>query len=664
MQLSDVKGLGKNRLQALQKAAILDVKDLLAYLPIYYDDCTEHIPINQMRVGEACCFQGKILNSPSIRYFGKLSMVNIKVDDGTGILSVVWFNQPWMCNQLSLGMTIRLHGRLTEKNNIISVVNPKIVDKAEIYPRYATIKGIPQKVLVSAIEQCTQEIERYFTDHLPLPLRIKYALMDLSAAIRLSHYPQQMDGLLEAARRISFEKLIHYLLAVRASRGNKQQGIIFSTSDSLVNRFIQALPFNLTQAQSKAIDSVRADLSSGTAMNRLLQGDVGSGKTVVALDAAYQCIVSGYQCALMAPTEMLVHQHMKTAQQLFEPLGIRCGLLLGSMKALQKKKALQTISEGKCQLIIGTHALISSKVQYRRLGLVITDEQHRFGVRQRKELENKAYTRVPHTLVLSATPIPRTVALVLYDDLDISIIDSMPAGRLPVITRIVPDDKREAMYQYIRQQALLGNQAYIVCPRLDDGEDEARSVRELFDELSEGMLQGIQLGLAYGSQKPEEKIEMLNGFAYGKISVLIATTVIEVGIDVPNATIMVIENADRFGLSQLHQLRGRVGRGTKQSWCFLLGRQNERLEVMVESNDGFFIAQKDFELRGPGDLLGSRQHGFSDIMSEGYDVRLIEQAKECTELLASDISYRDSFNILTKQAIERYQSAIESTAFN
>jgi ATP-dependent DNA helicase RecG len=457
---------------------------------------------------------------------------------------------------------------------------------------------------------------------------------------------------------------LSYLLAVKAARGDKQKGIVFRISEEEKNTFIQGLPFALTQAQKEAIQSIRTDLLSGTAMNRLVQGDVGSGKTVVALDAAYQCALSGYQSALMAPTEMLAHQHKKTAEKLLSPLDIRCGLLLGSMKAAQKREAMEKILSGEWQLVIGTHALISSNVQYKQLGLVITDEQHRFGVRQRKDLENKADTLAPHTLVLSATPIPRTVALVLYDDLDISIIDSMPAGRLPVITRIVPDDKRQSMYQYIREQALLGNQAYIVCPRLDDGQDDATSVKELYDELSEGALKGISLGIAYGSQKPDEKIKTLTDFASGKTSVLIATTVVEVGIDVSNATIMVIEDADRFGLSQLHQLRGRVGRGRKQSWCFLLGKPNERLNAMVESNDGFFIAQKDFEMRGPGDLLGSRQSGFGDIVTQGYDIRLIEQAKECTELLAQSKSYQDSYSILTRQAVEQYQSVIETTAFN
>lgn len=437
--------------------------------------------------------------------------------------------------------------------------------------------------------------------------------------------------------------------------------------DSLIDRFWRQTGFDPTRAQRKVLDEVLKDMGSGRAMRRLIQGDVGSGKTAVAFGAVCVAAQSGYQAALMVPTEILAHQHFESARKLLEPLGIASGLLLGGMGAAERKEALQHICLGDWQLVIGTHALFSQGVDYANLGLVITDEQHRFGVRQRQKLSLKAQgEQAAHVLVMSATPIPRTLALILYGDLDVSILDEMPPGRLPVKTRIVPEEKRSQMYDFIRCKAQGGEQSYLVCPLVEESEQvEAKDAQAMYEQLRRGPLKGLRLGLTYGSQSSQEKEAVISGFSAGQIDVLVATTVIEVGVNVPKATTMVIENADRFGLSQLHQLRGRVGRGAQESWCFLLGKSNERLTTLCATHDGFVIAQKDLELRGPGDFLGTRQHG--RILPDAYgvnDVKLIEETRAAVHELTHDKAFAKEETELSARAAQKYARAMAEIALH
>ena len=404
-------------------------------------------------------------------------------------------------------------------------------------------------------------------------------------------------------------------------------------------------------------------------MSRLVQGDVGCGKTALAFGAIAMTCACGYQAAMMAPTEILARQHYESAKAMLEPLGIHCGLLIGSMRPKAKREAQEACANGEYQAVFGTHALISEKVAYHRLGLVVTDEQHRFGVMQRSTLQQKGAdgTKAPHVLVMSATPIPRTLALILYGDLDVSIVDELPPGRTPVKTRVVPEEKRAGMYGFLRQEVLKGHQAYVVCPLVEDSEmmEDVRSAQATFDALKNGELSGLRVGLTWGAQPADEKAQVLSEFSAGNLDVLVSTTVIEVGVNVPNASVMVIENAERFGLSQLHQLRGRVGRGSAESWCFLLAAENERLRILSQTNDGFIVAQKDLELRGPGDLMGTRQSGemMADFLLDG-DVRLLDEAAKCMKRLREDPKLTAERQQVEAEALRNYRDKLADIAMN
>ena len=433
--------------------------------------------------------------------------------------------------------------------------------------------------------------------------------------------------------------------------------------------FWKTLPFPPTNAQKRVLDEVAADLCKSRAMSRLIQGDVGCGKTALAFGAIAMVCKAGFQSAMMAPTEILVRQHFESAKAMLEPLGIRCGLLIGSMKAKEKRAAHAACASGEWDVVFGTHALISEGVAYQHLGLVVTDEQHRFGVRQRSILQEKgiANEKAPHVLVMSATPIPRTLALILYGDLDVSVVDELPPGRTPVKTRVVPENKREAMYGFLREEVAKGRQGYVVCPLVEESEmlEDVRSAKETYDDLAHGVLQGLRVGLTWGTQKADDKAAVLSDFAAGKLDVLVSTTVIEVGVNVPNASVMIIENAERYGLSQLHQLRGRVGRGAAESWCFLLAEENDRLRIMTQTNDGFLVAQKDLELRGPGDLMGTRQSG---EMLQGFlldgDVKLLEEAANCMKKLRTETALIAEREAVEAVALRFYGEKLKQVALN
>lgn len=640
MALSELKGLGAARLDTLNKAGIRTMADLLLTLPLRYQDTSTVTPIGQVVPGMDVCVSGFPRANPRLSRFRGLTSVTLRLMDETGGLPVVWYNQPWLEKQIRQEDSLTLYGRADrDKQGRIRLNSPLIVKERGILPVYRALGGIPAKTMREIMRQALTQLEDCCPETLPGDVRAKYHLCERNFALRQAHFPETRENLAIALRRISFESILLYQAAASALRGERARGIVIPSSAEDCRAYWASLPFPPTRAQQRVLSEIAADLSSPHAMGRMVQGDVGCGKTALAFGAMVLSARAGYQSALMAPTEILARQHLESARHMLEPLGISCGLLLGGMKAKERRDALAAIASGQWQCVIGTHALISEGVEYKNLGLVITDEQHRFGVRQRRLLSRKATDDLaPNELVLSATPIPRTLALVLYGDLDLSVVDELPPGRTPVKTRIVPEDKRDGLYDFIRKEASQGRQTYIVCPLVEESEQiDARSAQDTYAELANGALSDLRLGLTFGGQDPAEKEETIRRFSQGELDVLVSTTVIEVGVNVPSATVMVIENADRFGLSQLHQLRGRVGRGAKESWCFLMAAPNERLKTLCETNDGFRIAQKDLELRGPGDFLGTRQHGDTLLpgMALGADVQMLEETTACLKWLRS-----------------------------
>lgn len=664
--LQTLKGLGPKRKEALLKASILTLEDLLNHLPKGYLFAQEPTPIARVTAGEACV-EGLVQAAPTLSYFGGRSMVRARVMDLSGSISLTWFNQPWMAKQLIKGQKVILYGLAQRRQNALNLLNPKIIHDKGIIPQYAPLPGLPGKVFSSFVFQALDKVALSTKESLPDSFLREHRLISRYQAWLSAHQPRNMEDLAQARRRLGFENLLLYQLAIRQAGPQGQAGPKLVNAKATAEDFWTKLPFAPTGAQRNTLSQIAQDMGTGQALRRLVQGDVGSGKTAVAFGAAVCAISNGYQCALMAPTELLARQHHENAQKMLSPFGITCGLLTGSMKAAQRREALEGIADGSWQLVIGTHALISKDVRYHRLGLAITDEQHRFGVRQRQTLADRADHLVPHILALSATPIPRSLALVLYGDLQVSIMDELPPGRTPVKTRIVPQGKRDDLYQYIRAKALEGEQSYLVCPLIEDDEEadqEKQSAVALFHQLSKGPLKGIGMALTYGSQTEAEKEQALGEFYAGTAKVLVSTTVIEVGMDVPNATTMVIEDAENFGLAQLHQLRGRVGRGQKESWCFLLGEANERLSTLAKTNDGFEIAQKDLELRGPGEFLGTRQHGRMLNDFGVNDMKLIEETSACLMDLENNPVNKATYNLLSSLARDRYSHKLDQVGLH
>ncbi len=659
LRLEDLHGLGPKRRQALHDAGITDVEGLMDCLPRGYMNVREARPISTLQEGEHC-LEGRLVDKPGLQYYSGRSIVRATLEDSSGRIRVFWFNQPWMAKQLIKGEKLILFGRVQVYQGKQALVNPKLIREMGIQPLYRPLPGLPGKVFSGFISQVLESGGLWQLETLPEAFRSRHNLCGRAEAWRMAHFPQSENEVDTAKRRLAFENLLLYQIAVRLERPQGQKGPEMKDGGITPDRFWREMPFRPTAAQVKAMDEILRNMRDGTAMRRLVQGDVGSGKTAVAFGAAAYAISSGYQCALMAPTELLARQHYENAVRMLAPFGIKCGLLTGSLQARERREALELIKDGTWGLIVGTHALISQGVNYRRLGLVITDEQHRFGVRQRQTLSDRAGEEwIPHMLALSATPIPRSLALVLYGDLKVSVIDELPPGRQPVKTRIVPESKREDLYLYLKQKAKLGERSYLVCPLVEDSEvSEAKSAVSLYRQLESGPLKGVSLALTYGNQRQEEKEAALSAFYSGRVQVLVSTTVIEVGMDVPEATTMVVEDAEMFGLAQLHQLRGRVGRGKKESWCFLMGESNERLDTMTKTNDGFFIAQKDLELRGPGEFLGTRQHG---RMLDAYgisDIRLIEETGSCLEELGSDAGNGSLYLQLQELAKKKYATRL------
>ncbi len=606
--LGDIKGIGPNRLKALSLSGINTYSDILNYLPRAYRDLTRVTPLCDAGAGAECYMRVSVVSPATEARVNKLLITRCMVSDGTDALYCVWFNQPWLKSGLFVGREMSLYGRVEQKNGRMQITCPSIETENGLIPIYRPINGIPPKTLRQIISSVIDALPDLSEAELPDEIIERFSLCDLATAYRNAHFPPDRDSLARALYRLTFENLLMFQISVGMMRMGARRGEVIKSSPSDLEEYWKTLPFPPTNAQASALSEIAADLNAPSPMARMVQGDVGCGKTAVAFGAIYLACRACFQCAMMTPTEILARQHYESAQKTLAPLGINCGLLVGALTGKQHENAREKLSSGEWACVFGTNALITPQVKYKNLGLVITDEQHRFGVRQRTLLSEKGAQ--PNVLVMSATPIPRTLSLILYGDLDISVIGEMPPGRIPVKTRIVPERKRADMYNFIRAQVKKGFQCYFVCPLVEESEAvDARSAQLLFDDLRDNSLSDLRVKMVHGKMKQSEKDSAIESFRRAETDVLVSTTVIEVGVNVPNATVMVIENAERFGLAQLHQLRGRVGRGGAESWCFLMSDSNSKLKILAETNDGFRIAETDMRLRGPGDMFGTRQSG-------------------------------------------------------
>lgn len=663
---NDVKGVGPARRQTLEAAGLFHPEQLAERLPIGYRDTTQVTPVQALRAGMETAFEGTLAQQARVVRHGSRVYVTSKVQDATGALKCTWFSAPWMAKNLKTGAQMRFYGRITQaKNGTLMTINPMIVTEPCILPVYRPLDKVPGKTMRNLIAAALDAGR--FDDALPETFRSRYHLVPRQFALRQAHFPESQEALAQARRRLAFEELVLFQTHLQGMRVQQAKGVRIDSTPEDVQAFWQALPFAPTKAQQNVLAEIQSDLAKDAPMARLVQGDVGSGKTAIAFGALYLAAKQGYQGALMAPTEVLAAQHYQTAQKMLEPLGVTCTLLTGKMPLAARKAAQALAAAGTAQVIIGTHALISESVSYANLGLVITDEQHRFGVRQRTKLSGKASGLAPNVLVLSATPIPRTLSLILFGDLDISIVNELPPGRTPVKTHIVPETKRAGMYAFLKAQASAGNQAYIVCPLVEESEMmDAASAEEMYAALQKGPLSSLRLGLVHGKQDVKEQTQVLSDFSQGIIDVLVSTTVIEVGVDVPGATVMIIENAERFGLSQLHQLRGRVGRGREASYCFLMATPNERLTALASTTDGFVIAQTDLEQRGPGEWFGTRQHGAPEMPGAALsgDVHLLEETQQAVRQLLSDPLRQHEAASMKAAATARFGEAMAGIGFN
>ena len=643
-----IKGIGEQRARALGKLGVRTLRDLISWFPRRYEDRTETRRIADLVPGEAACVLAMIASPPAVSHIRKgLDLVKLRAVDETGVLDVTFFNQSWLKNSLRAGETYVFYGRaegnLLRRRMAGPVVEPEGRREAtgRIVPVYPLTAGVSQLVLSRSIRQGLDACGDILPDVLPDEVRREHQLCRVGYAYENIHFPESGEALDLARRRLAFEELFLFTLGLRRLRSRRETAAVEPFQPVDMVPFYRALPFTLTEAQRRCVEEALADMASGRPMNRLCQGDVGSGKTMVAAACAYFCVKNGRQAALMAPTEILARQHYEGLAPLLEPMGVRCALLTGSGTVKEKKELAARLSAGEIDFVMGTHALITGGVEYRSLGLVVTDEQHRFGVGQRAALAGKGDH--PHTLVMSATPIPRTLALILYGDLDVSVIDRLPPGRKPVQTSLVDSSYHPRVYKFLRKLIGEGRQAYIVCPQVagsEEGGDDRKAVTEYAARLQNEVFPDLRVAYVHGKMKPREKDAVMAAFVARETDILVSTTVIEVGVDVPNAAVMVVENAERFGLSQLHQLRGRVGRGAWQSYCVLISdNRNEetrrRLKVMTKTADGFKIAEEDLRLRGPGDFFGQRQHGLPGlrVADIGCDTQLLREAQAAADAL-------------------------------
>ena len=665
-----LKGVGPKTAERFEKLGILTLSDLLCHYPRRYLDFSKPYSIAEAPADTECVVKAEVFAKPGGRILpGGRRMERITAGDDVSSLEITWFNNPYAAQKLELGQEYYFQGIVTGGMLRRQMVNPQVRTDAQVKSSpfeavYPQTEGLTSSAIAKCVRQLLPHAE-LLPDPLPPEMLKKYRLLSKADAVRAIHCPATEEEAFAARRRLIYEELLVLQLGIgrMKNHGAASTGAPMKKADA--SPFWESLPFSPTGAQRRAVEEILTDMSGETSMNRLLQGDVGSGKTLVAAAAIWACIRAGYQAALLAPTEILASQHAENLNRLLSPFGMRVALLTGGMKAAARRTTLAAIRDDEADLIVGTHAILSEGVEFARLGLAVVDEQHRFGVRQRGLLAEKAAN--PHLLVMSATPIPRTLGLLMYGDLDISILDELPPGRKPVKTRCITGKKRADLYGFLDREIDSGRQAYIVCPAIEDaGGSGLNAVKSYYEDIAKAYLPDRRVGLMHGRLKPKEKAEVMDDFKSGRLDALVSTTVIEVGVDVPNATVMVIENAERYGLSALHQLRGRVGRGAAESWCFLVSDNasesvQKRLKFLCSTSDGFAVAQYDLETRGPGDFFGSRQHGLptlqiADLMN---DTRTLHAAQsEAVALLAEDpLLERPGHALLARQVEQMFDKA-------
>ena len=644
-----VKGVGPQKAALFKRLKINTVSDLLDFLPRRYEDRSNFVPISKVRSDDSVTIMGKVVAKGITSSKSGKEIFQIGVMDSSGTILATWFNQPYLDSVFEKDKQVILSGKVVWFNRL-QMVSPEyellsgeeddLMHTGRIVPIYSLTENLHQKFVRRILYKILGLADGHVKEIIPSHLLLELKLPGINEAIKHIHFPDSLEEKNRALRRFKFEEFLLLELAVQLKKKQIERiprQKTYALLSEKTSDFIQKLSFSLTQAQANALNDIVQDLTGPHPMNRLLQGDVGSGKTVVALAGAYGVIESGYQVVFMAPTEILARQHYDTIQSLLGPFGIDCCLLIGDMKQAKKKKALEDIKTGKIRLVIGTHALIQEKVEYHNMGLVIIDEQHRFGVVQRSSLLKKAFT--PDILVMTATPIPRTLALTVYGDLDVSVIDELPPGRGAVVTTHITDDRLKNVYRFIKQEITKGNQAFIIYPVIEESDTiDVKAASTMYEELKNNIFKSCRVGLIHGRMTAEKKNRTLLEFRAGTIEILVSTTIIEVGIDIPNATIMLIENAERFGLSQLHQLRGRIGRGHKKSYCILEGEPKTeegkaRIAAMVDTDNGFVIAEKDIAVRGPGEFLGTRQYGLPELKIANFvtDMPILLQARDAAQ---------------------------------
>lgn len=652
MEITALKGIGEKTAKLFYKLGITEAEDLLRYYPRDYEQFQQPLPIAEAAAGEKTAVCGVIIGNMATKHVRNLQILNAVVQDATGTVQVTFFNMPYLKNTLKKGVYYIFRGMLQKQGNRLVMEQPAVY-KPEVYaemaerllPRYVLTKGLSNQMVTKTVNQafarCTASEE-----FLPDSIVTKYQFMPRMNAMREMHFPTDKETLVRARRRLVFEEFFLFILMLRRMRTDNRElpnhYKMIETADTV--RLLEALPYRLTNAQRRIWEEIKNDLEGDAVMSRLIQGDVGSGKTILAFLSLVMCAANGCQGAMMAPTEVLARQHYESLLKLKKQYGLRMNpvLLTGSTTAKDRKEIYARIADGGADIVIGTHALIQEKVSYHKLALVITDEQHRFGVRQREILAEKG--NAVHVLVMSATPIPRTLAIILYGDLDISVLDELPADRLPVKNCVVGTSYRNTAYRFMEKEVAAGRQVYVICPMVEAGEmEELEDVLSYTEKLKAVFPPSVQVAALHGKMRPAEKNRIMEEFALHHIDVLVSTTVIEVGINVPNATVMMVENAERFGLAQLHQLRGRVGRGEYQSYCIFVSTSEnkatmERLKILKESNDGFYISSQDLKLRGPGELFGVRQSGIMkfELGDVFGDAPILQQASEAADRLLSD----------------------------
>lgn len=676
-----IRGVGPKKASRLKKLNISTLEDMIYFIPREYEDKSKFKTLRECTIGEKASLKVEVLGRGNvIRPRRNLSILKIPVKDSSQNGYLVWFNQEYLKNRFPVGKEMVVNGKVNRNGMELQIMNPVfeevgVMNKVgTIRPLYSLTKGITNNEIIRIIQDIIKNNLDGIGEFVPLDIIKKYNLVSIKKAIKSIHFPENETILENSRKTLAFNELLILqlgLFSLKNKRFSEIDGVQFKKTPKL-EEFVEKLPFTLTNAQRRVLEEIEIDMENETQMNRLIQGDVGSGKTIVAVLAMYKAVLSGYQSVMMAPTEILAYQHFESLHSYFNDYNIKCELLVGSISKKRKEEILKDLKEGKIDILIGTHAVIQDGVEFNNLGLAITDEQHRFGVKQRASLSQKG--KSPDTIVMTATPIPRTLALILYGDLDISIIDELPPGRKKIETYAVGSNMIDRMNKFVRKQILEGRQAYIVSPLIEESETlKVKSAEEIYERLKDDIFKEFNVALLHGKMNSKEKDKIMADFKNNKVQILISTTVIEVGVNVPNANIIAIYNAERFGLAQLHQLRGRVGRGEYQSYCILVNESNgkiarERMRILQKSNDGFEISEKDLELRGPGEFFGTKQHGIPELKIANLinDMSILKVVqKEAREILKVDPELRlDKHKKLREKIEKMFKTQIEDLTFN